>query len=107
MFDGGIVINLYSGDYFDKVVVLFNSRIFVWEFSDRIYVLIVYDKFLSLQVLFFYFSLLSFLFFFFFFKRVYSLCLWYLRWCSCPCMCINTFCFCFSFIIFLIILIMF
>ena len=28
MFDGGVNFDLYRGDCFDKVVVLFNSRIF-------------------------------------------------------------------------------
>ena len=36
MFDGGIVFDLYRGDCFDKVVVLFNSRICVREFSGCI-----------------------------------------------------------------------
>ena len=43
MFDGGVVFDLYNGDCFDKVGVLFNSRNCVWEFSGLIPALIVCD----------------------------------------------------------------
>ena len=36
MFDSGIVFDLYRDDCFYKVVVHFNSRICVWEFSGHI-----------------------------------------------------------------------
>ena len=52
MLDGSDVFDLYCGNCFDKVGVLFNSSMFVWEFSSRINALIVSDKFSSLLVLF-------------------------------------------------------
>ena len=36
MFDGDVIFDLFSGDSFDKFIVLFNSRIFVWEVSGGI-----------------------------------------------------------------------
>ena len=42
MFEDGIVFDLYCSDCF---VVLFNSRICVWEFSGSVIALIVCDNF--------------------------------------------------------------
>ena len=36
MVDSGVAFDLYSGESFDKFVVLFNSRICIWEFSSCI-----------------------------------------------------------------------
>ena len=74
MFDGGAVFDLHNGSCFDAVVVLFNSRICIWEFSGRVNVLIVRDKFSSLQVWFLSFFLL------FFFLRKCILCVYVSSW---------------------------
>ena len=61
--DGSFVFELYSGVCIDNVVVLFNSRICVREFSGHVHELIDRDKFSSLQVFFLFF----FFFYFFYF----------------------------------------
>ena len=45
MYDSSVIIDLYSGDCFDEFVVLFNSRIFAWEFSGYDNEFIARDKF--------------------------------------------------------------
>ena len=63
MFDGSVVFDLYSGNCCDNVVVLFNSKIFVWEFSGCINACL-WQIFISTDV-----SL--FLLFFSFYKSVF------------------------------------
>ena len=89
MFDDSSIFVLYRWWFFDNAVVLFNSRIFVWEFSCYINALTIYVKFLFLLVLFLFFSLFP-LIFFILWECILCVCVsTCLQGCSCPYICIH------------------
>ena len=69
--DDGVLFDLYSGNCFDKIMVLSNSRISVWEFSDKINC--PWQMFVSTSVVSLF---LFFLFFFFLQKCILCVCIY-------------------------------
>ena len=72
-----VPFDLYCGDRFDKIVILFNSRICVCEFSVPV----------NCQQQIFVSTGVDFLFPNFFYRSLFEEFV-YLHGCSCPCMCI-------------------